>query len=114
MRKKISIQGYEKRITEERNKNCKEKVLLGEYIKQTEVMDENSWRWLKNGQLKKETEGLIIAAQDQALRTKLSSTTSIKQVKHHCADCAKKNRKQRGMSSVRAQNLPRKNTKKET
>ena len=32
-------------------------------------MDENSCRWLKNGQLKKETEFLIIAAQDQALRT---------------------------------------------
>ena len=67
---KEDLQAYEKRITEERNKNWKEKTLHGEYIKQTEeVMDENSWRWLKNGQLKKETEGLIIAAQDQALRT---------------------------------------------
>ena len=27
------------------------------------------WRWLKNGFLKKETEGLILAAQEQAART---------------------------------------------
>ena len=32
-------------------------------------MDENSWRWLKNEQLKKETEGLITVTQDQALQT---------------------------------------------
>ena len=63
-------QAHERTITEERNKNWKEKALHGEYIKQIEeMMDKNSWRWLKNEQLKKETEGLIIAAQDQALRT---------------------------------------------
>ena len=32
-------------------------------------MDEHSWRWLKSRQLKKETEGLIITAQDEALQT---------------------------------------------
>ena len=66
---KEDLHAYGKRITEERNENWKEKTLLGEYIKQTEeVIDENSLRWLKNGQLKKETEGLIIDAQDQTLR----------------------------------------------
>ena len=70
MDEKQDLQVYEKRITEERNKNWKEKALHGGYIKQTEdVMDENSWWWLKNGQLKKETEGLITAAQDRALQT---------------------------------------------
>jgi hypothetical protein len=29
----------------------------------------NTWNWLTNGELKKETEGFILAAQDQALRT---------------------------------------------
>ena len=29
--------------------------------------DSNSWLWMKKGYLKKETEGLIIAAQDQSL-----------------------------------------------
>ena len=30
----------------------------------------NSWTWLKKGYLKKETEGMIMAAQDQAIRTR--------------------------------------------
>ena len=29
------------------------------------------WRWLKNGFLKRETEGLILADQEQAVRTDL-------------------------------------------
>ena len=33
------------------------------------VRDKKTWEWLKKGRLKKETEGTIIAAQDQALRT---------------------------------------------
>ena len=35
--------------------------------KQTDC--EITWNWLKNGYLKKETEGFIMAAQDQAIRT---------------------------------------------
>lgn len=36
-----------------------------------EIRDNNdSWVWLKKGYMKKETEGLILAAQDQAIRTK--------------------------------------------
>ena len=31
---------------------------------------EKTWSWLRNGDLKKETEGFLLAAQDQALRTK--------------------------------------------
>ena len=34
-----------------------------------DVAGEDSWRWLRNGFLKKKTEGLILAAQEQALRT---------------------------------------------
>ena len=32
--------------------------------------DKNSWLWLRKGYLKKETEGLLLAAHDQALRTR--------------------------------------------
>ena len=43
--------------------------------RQTEqIRDDRSWDWIKKENLKKETEGLIMAAQDQALRT-----TAVKQ-----------------------------------
>ncbi|CAB4032126.1 Hypothetical predicted protein, partial [Paramuricea clavata] len=32
--------------------------------------EEATWQWLRKGTLKKETEGMILAAQNQALRTK--------------------------------------------
>ena len=34
-----------------------------------DIKDESSWDWIRNGSLKKETEGMIFAAQEQALRT---------------------------------------------
>ena len=43
---------------------------MDNFLKKTdEIRGTNSWKWLKRGELKKETEGMIIAAQDQALRT---------------------------------------------
>ena len=58
---------------EERRKDTwKDKVLHGQYPRQLiqhELDPINSWNWLHQQNLKKETEGLIIAAQDQALRT---------------------------------------------
>ena len=65
-----NLQDYERRIKEEKVKSWKEKALHGEFVQQTsDVAGEESWRWLRNGFLKKETEGLILAAQEQALRT---------------------------------------------
>ena len=46
------------------------KPLHGQFPRQTEpVRGGKSWSWLERGELKKETEGLLMAAQDQALRT---------------------------------------------
>jgi len=46
------------------------KSLHGEFVRSVkDVADVRSWDWLKGGHLKKETEGLICAAQDQALPT---------------------------------------------
>ena len=43
----------------------------GQYQRQTrEVASEGSWQWLTRGELKKETEGMLMAAQEQALRTR--------------------------------------------
>jgi len=49
----------------------KEKALHGQYPRQIEAvtLSKDTFQWLSRGKLKKETEGLIIAAQDQALRT---------------------------------------------
>ena len=65
-----NLQEYQKRRQKEKIRNWKEKALHGEFVRQTaDVAGEDSWRWLRNGFLKKETEGLILAAQEQALRT---------------------------------------------
>ena len=47
------------------------KPLHGQCLRDIEgkIDKENTWCWLKIGDLKKETEGFIMAAQDQALRT---------------------------------------------
>ena len=47
------------------------KALHGHYLKHTDGKTdcEITWNWLTNGYLKKETEGFIVAAQDQAIRT---------------------------------------------
>ena len=43
----------------------------GQYQRQTrEVASEGSWEWLTRGELKKETEGMLMAAQEQALRAR--------------------------------------------
>ena len=55
---------------EERHKQWKEKQLHGKFIRITEkVRSQETWEWIRKGYLKKETEGLIFPAQEQALRT---------------------------------------------
>ena len=54
---------------ERRTKSWHEKTLHGQFIRETEkVADKQSWSWLKQGDLKRETESLIFAAQEQSLR----------------------------------------------
>ena len=49
-----------------------EKALHGQYLRQTkEVRSEQSWVWLQVGDLKRETESLIVAAQNESIRTNL-------------------------------------------
>ena len=66
-----SLQDYERRRKDEKVKNCKEKALHGAFVQQiSDEAGEESCTWLRNGFLKKETEGLILSAQEQALRRK--------------------------------------------
>ena len=53
-----------------RHKQWKEKQLHGKFIRETEeVRSEETWGWIRKVYLKKEIEGLIFVAQEQALRT---------------------------------------------
>ena len=57
---------------EKRVKGWEEKALHGQYLRQTkEVRSDQCWAWLQNGDLKRETESLIVAAQNQSIRTNL-------------------------------------------
>ena len=57
---------------EKRLQNWEEKALHGQYLRRTkEVRSEQSWIWLQNADLKRETESLIVAAQNQSIKTNL-------------------------------------------
>ena len=57
---------------EKRLKDWEEKVLHGQYLRQTkEVRSDQCSAWLQNGDLKMETESRIVAAQNQSIRTNL-------------------------------------------
>ena len=57
---------------EKRPQDWEEKVSHGQYLRETkEVRSEQSWVWLQDGDLKRETESLIVAAQNQSIRTNL-------------------------------------------
>ena len=55
----------------------KNKVLHGQYIRNIDrqlISEEDTFLWLSKGDLKAETESEIVAAQDQALKTKYYAT----------------------------------------
>ena len=63
---------YKIRKKNERKEQWREKVMHGQFVRQTEeILGNESWFWLKKGSLKRETESLIMAAQEQALATNL-------------------------------------------
>ena len=62
-----------------RLQDWEEKALHGQYLRETKAVgSEQSWVWLQNGDLKRETESLIVAAQNQSIRTKLVKAKSDK------------------------------------
>ena len=47
------------------------KPMHDQFLRQTKDLSSNdTWQWLQRGELTKETEGMIMPAQDQALRTR--------------------------------------------
>ena len=62
---------YKRRVQNQRKQEWESKPMQGQYLRQTqEIAQDGSWQWITRGELKKETEGMLMAAQDQALRTR--------------------------------------------
>ena len=66
-----SAQEYKDRMERTRRDELLAKPLHGKFFQKVrDVADERSWQWLNGGYLTKATEGFILAAQEQALRTR--------------------------------------------
>ena len=72
--KRKRLLSIRKRVEAEQKQQWKEKKLHGKFITSVEELEgvdmKKSFDWIKSGYLKKETEGLIFAGQEQALRTR--------------------------------------------
>ena len=65
-----SKEDFTKRKRDEGKKTWHTGRLQGQFVEGTkDIADELSGKWIKNAFLKKETEGMVFAAQEQALRT---------------------------------------------
>ena len=62
-----------KQKKKERTISWEKKILHSQFVRQTkEVGDQDRWKWLRNGTtLKRETENLICAVQEQSILTNL-------------------------------------------
>ena len=60
---------YKERMKRKRTEDWSGKQLHGQFERETVELSGVSWNWIRTGELKKETEGLFFAVQDQALRT---------------------------------------------
>ena len=62
---------------QQHKENYAQKRMHSAFMRGTEEVrnDNNSWLWMKKGYIKKKTEGLIQAAQNQSLQTKWMNTT---------------------------------------
>ena len=59
-----------RKTTKTRKQSWGEKQLYGHFKRQIgEVAHKKTWTWLRRGNLKRETESLLIAAQNNAIRT---------------------------------------------
>ena len=83
-------------IREQSTRTGQRKSSMGNTYDRTKEVAGSSrtWNWLKVGNLKKETEGLITAAKDQALRTNVIKT-QISNIRacQHCAECVQNARR---------------------
>ena len=83
---------YNRRVESEKEEAISRMKLHGQFEENTkESKSEESWTWLRKGTLKRETESLIMAAQEQALNTNSVKRNIYKMdVSDKCRLCGKK------------------------
>ena len=76
---------YNNRIEQEKMDQLRSMKLCGQFGRDTDNKKSGkSWHWLRNGNLKRETESLLSAAQEQALNTNSVSEIYHKDVSNKC------------------------------
>ena len=96
---------FKRKTQQERKTKWKEKMLHGQFLRHTEELaDKDQWLWLTDGTLKRETESLVMATQEQALITNLVKakidksqedsrcrmcSNADESINHHLSECSK-------------------------
>ena len=80
-----------KQKKEERKISWEEQMLHGQFVQQTkEVGNRDRWQWSRNGTLKRETESLIFASQEQPIQTNvIKGKIDKSQEKTKCTMCSR-------------------------
>ena len=88
----MEAKDYKKMVNTRRREEWHSKPLHGQFIRQTQNQStDESWRWLRKGDLKRETEGMLTAAQDQALQTrKIRADIRHERISPRCRRCGEK------------------------
>ena len=83
-----SKKDYNNRIEQEKMDQLRSMKLHGQFGRDTDnKKSEKSWHWLRNGNLKWETESLLSAAQEQALNTNSVKKFCHKDASNKCRLC---------------------------
>ena len=87
-----STDEFKKRVNQERMNTFKAKKLHGRFMTDIEnIADGRTWQWLQGGYLAKSTEAFIIAAQEQAIRTRyIRAKIDGEDIDYKCRLCGQK------------------------
>ena len=84
---------YRKKTSKLQMEEWQSKPMHGQFLKLTKGLSSNdTWQWFQRVELKKETEGMIMAAHDQALRTRyIQRAIDGTNISPKCRKCNQKN-----------------------
>ena len=88
----INDGSHKNEVQRSREENLMEKSMHSAFLNKMDFRDTRSWEWLRTCDLKKATEGTIMAAQEQATRTRMTRHTIDKgNVSPLCRICGERN-----------------------